>query len=142
MKNYQFVKTYSTYCTVETAVTEINKDLQLHPEWSIVTITYAQDNHVCIVVYNVSEPETLENIIKRTNVYPDLVLPTIDSRPAECANCQYKDGMKDALGNLTFGDSPCQWCKYYPWKITCSDAVTPPVQPNPRPKHKPLGDGH
>ena len=36
-----------------------------------------------------------------------------------CKNCINKDGPKDAFGNPTVGDSPCQWCSHSPFKVTC-----------------------
>ena len=36
-----------------------------------------------------------------------------------CRNCINKDGPKDAFGNPTVGDSPCQWCSHSPFKVTC-----------------------
>lgn len=35
-----------------------------------------------------------------------------------CDTCPHRDGPKDALGNPTVGDSPCQWCPHYKWKVT------------------------
>ena len=43
---------------------------------------------------------------------------TSDEDP--CQACPNKDGPKDAMGNPTVGDSPCQWCRYYKWRITCN----------------------
>lgn len=35
-----------------------------------------------------------------------------------CDTCPNKDGPKDALGCPIVGDSPCQWCPHYKWKVT------------------------
>lgn len=42
----------------------------------------------------------------------------INEHPDACENCPYKDGPKDVFGNPTVGDSPCQWCPHYKWKVT------------------------
>lgn len=36
-----------------------------------------------------------------------------------CIACPNRDGLKDVFGNPTVGDSPCQWCYYNKWRITC-----------------------
>ena len=36
-----------------------------------------------------------------------------------CTTCIHKDGPKDALGNPTVGDSLCQWCRHYKYRVTC-----------------------
>ena len=44
-----------------------------------------------------------------------------------CETCPNRFGPRDGLGNPTVGDSPCQWCPNYKWKVTyktyntCSD---------------------
>ena len=50
--------------------------------------------------------------------YPD---PSIKD---PCETCPNRFGPRDGLGNPTVGDSPCQWCPNYKWKVTyatCSD---------------------
>lgn len=35
-----------------------------------------------------------------------------------CLECPYHGGVKDVFGNPIVGDSPCQWCQHYKWKVT------------------------
>lgn len=44
--------------------------------------------------------------------YPD---PNIKD---PCETCPNRFGPRDGLGNPTVGDSPCQWCPYYKFKLT------------------------
>ena len=44
-----------------------------------------------------------------------------------CITCPHRDGPKDVFGNPIAGDSMCQWCPHYKWKVTwnsCSDSDT------------------
>ena len=47
-----------------------------------------------------------------------------------CVNCIHKDGPKDALGNPTVGDSPCEWCRHYKYRVTCNPPVNLDVSEN------------
>ena len=35
-----------------------------------------------------------------------------------CADCPNKNGLTDLFGNPIVGDSPCQWCPHYKWRVT------------------------
>lgn len=39
-----------------------------------------------------------------------------------CANCDYTK--KLATGQIYVGDSPCTWCQYNPFRITCTSVNT------------------
>lgn len=45
--------------------------------------------------------------------------PSLNNNEADpCLTCPNRDGPKDAFGNPVIGDSPCQWCRHYKWRIT------------------------
>ena len=41
-----------------------------------------------------------------------------------CETCPNKGGLKDAFGNPTIGDSPCDFCPNNPMKVTCINKST------------------
>ena len=43
-----------------------------------------------------------------------------DTKNDPCETCPNRDGPKDAFGNPVVGDSPCQWCQHYKWRMTCT----------------------
>lgn len=45
--------------------------------------------------------------------------PSKESDP--CDTCPNKGGPKDVFGNPVAGDSPCQWCPHYKYRVTCSN---------------------
>lgn len=47
--------------------------------------------------------------------YPD---PSIKD---PCETCPNRFGPTDGLGRPVPGDSPCQWCSHYKWKVTWND---------------------
>lgn len=60
-----------------------------------------------------SELQTREEEI----VEPELIIvpsPQVDP----CAECPNKHGLTDPFGNPIVGDSPCQWCPHYKWRVT------------------------
>ena len=49
----------------------------------------------------------------------------IEDKPSKtesnpCEACHNRFDQVDGLGNPIVGDSPCQWCSHYKYKITCS----------------------
>jgi len=57
------------------------------------------------------------NIKNNINIY--IININSASKHDPCLLCPNRNESKDALGNLTVGDSPCQWCLNYKWRITC-----------------------
>lgn len=52
---------------------------------------------------------------RNINIY--IISPTVG--PADpCTTCPHRNGLTDGMGRPIIGDSPCEWCKNYKWKIT------------------------
>jgi len=62
------------------------------------------------------------NSIHHGTIRENLEVPTkINTMKVEdnhCETCPNRFGPMDGLGNPTAGDSPCQWCSHYKYKIT------------------------
>lgn len=103
---------------------QINEDLESNSGWKIHLLTYFQDGKYCTVVYDIEykkviEPQQQDNISDR--VYDthllDKISYTSQKTTNPCENCWfYKKLQKEGI---YVGDSPCQWCEHYPFKITC-----------------------
>lgn len=61
-----------------------------------------------------------KSISEQEQKYNDLyVAHHVDPCENPCVGCPHKDGPKDGLGNPVPGDSMCQFCPHYKWKLTC-----------------------
>ena len=63
----------------------------------------------------------LDNVILTTREEDGRITFTQPKQPKQvdpCETCPNKDGPRDALGRPIVGDSPCQWCRHYKWKVT------------------------
>lgn len=44
---------------------------------------------------------------------------SLDNNEADpCLTCPNRGGPKDVFGNPVVGDSPCEWCQHYKWRVT------------------------
>ena len=48
---------------------------------------------------------------------------SIKTNEDPCETCPNKGGPKDVFGNPVVGDSPCQWCPHYKWRVTYSSTT-------------------
>lgn len=60
--------------------------------------------------------DQFDNIKNNINIY---IININDANVDDpCLICPNRGGPKDVFGNPTVGDSPCQWCNNYKWRIT------------------------
>lgn len=57
-----------------------------------------------------------DNIKNNINIYIININGACKDDP--CLTCPNQGKSTDAFGNPTVGDSPCQWCSHYKWRIT------------------------
>lgn len=103
---------------------QINEDLENNSGWKIHLLTYFQEGKYCTVVYDIEykkviEPQQQENISDTghgMHIF-DKIYYTSEKTTNPCESCEfYKRLQKEGI---YVGDSPCQWCEHYPFKITC-----------------------
>ena len=70
--------------------------------------------HIKPISYN----PLLDNVILTTREEDGRITFTQPKQVDPCETCPNRDGPRDAFGNPTVGDSPCQWCRHYKWKVT------------------------
>lgn len=60
--------------------------------------------------------DQFDNIKNDINIY--IININGASTDDPCLTCPNRGGPRDVFGNPTVGDSPCQWCRHYKWRIT------------------------
>lgn len=75
----------------------------------------------CNAEFKVRRTECESRAIDSPKSIPIDAGPCIVPAPTQnpCVGCPHKDGPKDGLGNPVPGDSMCQFCPHYKWKLTC-----------------------
>lgn len=53
---------------------------------------------------------------------PYTFTPWTQSEPKRCEDCEFYKNLQH--GRVYIGDSPCEWCSNYPWKVTCNSIGT------------------
>ena len=87
-------------------------------EYSICLTSYPGKYNTYVICPCCGTPIHHDIVQEKVEV-PKIDYPSKEIENNPCETCIYRFGPRDGLGNPIAGDSPCQWCPHYKYKVTC-----------------------